>query len=70
MSLNLKQCKAKTIGQLLDESALGATLKVFEQFGADSPEFKAAEKDYQNRGANFFERMKAIGQMGVHHADE
>ena len=42
-----EQTQAKSISEILDESAFGAAIRAYEQYGYDSIEFKNAEIDYK-----------------------
>lgn len=42
-----EQVQAKSISQIIDESALGRALAAYNKYGYDSIEFKQAEIDYK-----------------------
>lgn len=42
-----EQVRAKSVSQIIDESALGRVLAVYNQYGYGSIEFKQAEIDYK-----------------------
>ncbi len=47
MDTVISQSKAKSVSQIIDESALGAAMRAFNEYGYDSPEFKEAEIAYK-----------------------
>ncbi len=42
-----EQVQAKSVSQIIDESALGRALIAYNKYGYDSVEFKQAEIDYK-----------------------
>ena len=42
-----EQVRAKSVSQIIDESALGRALVAYNKYGYDSVEFKQAEIDYK-----------------------
>lgn len=47
MTVIIGQSKAKSISQIIDESAMGAAMRAFNEYGYDSLEFKEAEIAYK-----------------------
>lgn len=47
MSATTGQQKTRSIGEIIDNSALGAALRVFNEYGYNSPQFKEAEIKYK-----------------------